>query len=98
MQMLQEHGIPAGCVQNGNDLINHDPELRESGFFFEYQEDHPVLGNIQGDKLPLHFKRQDISSYNRPEIFGESNDEVLKDWLGLSRSEVQRLEHTGTVK
>ena len=53
---------------------------------------------IRGDRLPLRFKRQNVSSYNRPEIFGESNHKVLKDWLGLSQSEVERLEHIGTVK
>ena len=98
MQMLQEHGIPAGYVQDGNDLINNDSELQASGFFFDYQETHPFLGKIRGDRLPLRFKRQNVSSYNRPEIFGESNHEVLKDWLGLSQSEVERLEHIGTVK
>ncbi|MBK32339.1 MAG: hypothetical protein CL771_01625 [Chloroflexi bacterium] len=98
MEMLQEHGIPAGYVQNGNDLVNNDPELQASGFFFDYQETHPLLGKIRGDRLPLRFKRQNVSSYNRPEIFGESNHKVLKDWLGLSQSEVERLEHIGTVK
>ena len=98
MQMLQEHGIPAGYVQDGNDLVNNDSELQASGFFFDYQETHPFLGKIRGDRLPLRFKRKNVSSYNRPEIFGESNHEVLKDWLGLSQSEVERLEHIGTVK
>ena len=98
MERCQQTGVPAGVVQTGEDLTRRDPQLRHNDFFFEFEEPHPLLGAIKGDRLPLRFSRTDATEYRRPQIFGESNETVLADWLGMSAEEVQTAEAEGIVE
>ena len=41
-KLLQAAGVPAGAVQNAEDLNETDPQLAHRGVFFEM--DHPVIG------------------------------------------------------
>ena len=88
MERCQQAGVSAGVVQTGEDLTQRDPQLRESSFFFEFEQPHPLLGPINGDRLPLRFSRTDATEYRRPQVFGESNEAVLADWLGMSAEEI----------
>ncbi len=45
MALLQRHGVPAGVVQTGEELLEHDPQLRHRGFF--QRLDHPALGTYR---------------------------------------------------
>ena len=98
MQRCQQAGVPAGVVQTGEDLTRRDPQLRERQFFFEFEDPHPILGPIKGDRLPLRFSKTDATQYHRPQIFGESNATVLGDWLGMSADEVQSAAAEGIVE
>ena len=42
MDLLQRLGVAAGIVQTGEDLLEHDPQLRHRGFY--QRLDHPALG------------------------------------------------------
>ena len=88
MERCQRAGVPAGVVQTGEDLTRRDPQLRANDFFFEFEQPHPILGSIKGDRLPLRFSRTDATEYRRPQVFGESNEAVLADWLGMSVGEI----------
>ena len=98
MERCQQAGVPAGVVQTGEDLTRRDPQLRANGFFFEFEQPHPILGPIKGDRLPLRFSSTDATQYRRPQVFGESNEAVLADWLGMSADEVQAAAADGVVE
>lgn len=96
MTRCQSAGVPVGVVQNGVDLVERDPQLKRSDFFHEIEETHPTVGRTFADRLPLHFGATPCNVYRRVRQLGEDNVEVLRDWLGLSREEVQRGEEDGT--
>lgn len=98
MILLQTNGIPAGVVQTGEDLVEKDPQLASSDFIFEYDDEHPTLGKISGDRLPLHFEDKLIDKYSRPEIFGESNRQILKDWLDMTDDDINLNIQSGLIK
>ena len=88
METLQAKGVPAGVVQNAEDLFN-DPQLAHRGHFKRLE--HREMG-------PYHiatscFKLSDCS--NEPEsaapLFGEHTETVLKEFLGMSDDEIAEL-------
>ena len=95
MQRCQAAGVPAGVVQTGADLADHDPQLRHSGFLMKLQEEHPVLGTIYADRLPIRFDDTLSDAYSRARRIGEDNAAVLRDWLGMSEAEVKEAEQQG---
>jgi len=98
MQRCQQAGVPAGVVQSGLDLTQHDPQLAQAEMHFDFDDPHPVIGLLKVDRLPLRFERTPATVYNRSEVFGESNASVASDWLGMSAEEVSRLEADGVIE
>ena len=95
MQRCQRAGVPAGVVQTGADMGDHDPQLRRSGFLREFEEAHPVAGKTYVDRLPIRFSATPCDEYRRARRIGEDNASVLADWLGLSEADVRRGEEDG---
>ncbi len=98
MRRCQAAGVPAGVVQTGVDLTQNDPQLQHTQMFFDFEDDHPTIGQLKGDRLALQFGRTPSTVYNRSEVFGESNKSVARDWLGMSAAEVERLESEGVME
>ena len=95
MARCQAAGVPAGVVQNGVDLAEHDPQLAQSGFLRALAGPHPPAGTTYADRLPIYFERTPCDDYQRPRAVGEDNAAVLQDWLGMSQAEVQQGEADG---
>ena len=51
IELLQSHGVPAGAVQNAEDLNERDPQVAHRGVFFEM--DHPVIGEARFEGNPF---------------------------------------------
>lgn len=92
MASLQAAGVPAGVVQNGVDLVERDPELAYRDFCHQIEDVHPDIGQTWCDRLPLHFDRTPCDQYQRVRVLGEDNEDVLRDWLGMSEEEVSILD------
>ncbi|HJN93017.1 MAG TPA: CoA transferase [Dehalococcoidia bacterium] len=98
MALCQANGIPAGVVQNGEDLAEHDPQLKRSGFLYEIADGEvPEVGATYADRLPLHFQRTPADTYHRVRMVGEDNHAVLSDWLEVPASEIKQAEQDGTL-
>ena len=82
-------GIPASGCHNAHSLYpNEQLEARE---FFEWME-HPRMGRIRYPGQPMRFSGLPSALRRRtPPLLGEHNEEVLRDELGLSDSEIEKL-------
>lgn len=98
MERCQRAGVPAGVVQNGADLTQRDPQLRHSNYFFDFSSAHPLLGPMQGERLPMHFSETPVERYERPEVYGESNAAVLRDWLQMPEREISEGTAGGVIQ
>lgn len=89
MVRLQGLGIPAGMVQNAQDRMEDDPQLRERSAYSElvsaelgkavHETPAPKLSRTPGDlRMP-------------PPLFGEHSSYVLQELLGLSDDEIAEL-------
>ena len=97
METLQSVGVPAGPVLNAAGLLA-DPQFRARGFFESVE--HPVeTGLGRQEYLGRGWKLSDVDiGTNGPApMLGEANDYVLRQVLGRTDDEIERLEETGVV-
>ena len=98
MYELQSSGVPAGVVQDGIDLMERDPQLELSQFIRKMEGEHPTMGFMYGDRLPIDFEKTPCETYNRSRTLGEDNEAVLLEWLGLDAQTVRNGEESGFLK
>ena len=92
--LLQEAGVPAGVVQNAEDLAK-DPQLIAREFFVHL--DHPVLGETISDRSPIKFKDNPRADWKAAPLLGEDNRYVYRELLGFSEEELSSYVEKGII-
>ena len=86
MRLLQGCKVPAGVVQTGEDILEHDPQLRHRGFYQTL--DHPALGTYRAPQAS--FRLSDTPcQLQRARLIGEDTHEVLSQTLGFTDQEIE---------
>lgn len=80
-ERLQAHGVPAGIVQTAEDVLDHDPHLRERGFYVYL--DHPEAGRTAYDGPHFVLSATPGDLRTPALLLGEANDYVLSELLGV---------------
>ncbi|WP_395108251.1 CaiB/BaiF CoA transferase family protein [Actinomadura sp. SCN-SB] len=91
---LQAAGVPAAPVLGG-DEIARSPAMRESGMLVDL--DHAAVGRRTYSALGFRHSRTPGSHRRAAPLFGEHNDEVLRDLLGYDADRIATLRRTGVV-
>ena len=94
VRLLQEAGVPAGVVQNAEDLAG-DPQLRARDYFVQLE--HPVLGSTISDASPIRFTDSTTANWKAAPLLGEDNRYVYIDLLCLKESELSSYLEKGIV-
>ena len=85
MHRLQNAGVAAGVVQNAQDLLEHDPQLRHRGHYRLLH--HPVTGATL--YMGPAFTLSDTPATLRPApCLGQHNAEVYGQLLGMSDADI----------
>ena len=88
-ERLQARGVPAGLVQNAQDILDKDPHMRARGYY-EYL-DHAETGRAAYDGVvPKLSKTPGFHAAPAP-LLGEHTMDVCERILGLSVDEVADL-------
>ena len=95
MATLQRAGIAAGVVENGVDLCERDPQLKERGFWPEVSTTKGPPTHVTGIPFKLSAGPGKVSRI-APEV-GEDFDYVLGELLGLGKAERDELVAEGAV-
>ena len=88
MHLLQEAGVPAGAALDPKDLLN-DPHLKARRRVV--WTDHPEAGRHRMVGAVWDIGNVPPLKYRHAPCIGQHTDEVLRDLLGLSEQEVERL-------
>jgi formyl-CoA transferase len=80
--------VPAGAVRDTLELLN-DPNFVERGIIQPVE--HPHRPNFKMAGWPVRFDGQTIAVKPAP-FLGQHSAEVMKDWLGMSESQVAALQ------
>ncbi len=91
---LQEAGVPAGPVLRGPDLLA-DPHYKDRGTFVTV--DHPQVGPKQYPGIPWKMSATPGQVRWPSPTLGQHNREVYGELLGLTDTEIDQLERTGTI-
>jgi crotonobetainyl-CoA:carnitine CoA-transferase CaiB-like acyl-CoA transferase len=99
MELLQAHGVPAGVCQTAGDRCDRDPQLAHLNWLTEVEGSK--IGRWPVAEFPV--KLSETPAYiggpvNRgAPCYGEDNEWVLGELLGISKAEQARLADQGVV-
>jgi crotonobetainyl-CoA:carnitine CoA-transferase CaiB-like acyl-CoA transferase len=93
---LQERGVPAAVVQNYQDLVDGDPQLRHRGHFAVL--DHPEMGPSVYNSPPftLSGAGQPVMRAPAP-LLGQHTRQVCAELLGLDDAAIDELTSAGVL-
>jgi crotonobetainyl-CoA:carnitine CoA-transferase CaiB-like acyl-CoA transferase len=94
-KQLQAAGIAAGELQDMEDLLEHDPQLKARAPLVTLE--HPLLGPFGHVRTPMRFSRSPIVPYRAPGI-GEHSASIATELAGLSPERVNELEKLGVFQ
>jgi crotonobetainyl-CoA:carnitine CoA-transferase CaiB-like acyl-CoA transferase len=94
MQLLQDHGVPAGPVLTAGEVIV-DPHLEARGFWDTV--DHPEAGTYRQVSTPWRLSKSPRRVTTPAPGLGEHNGYVLGELLGLSVEEIATLAAEGII-
>jgi benzylsuccinate CoA-transferase BbsF subunit len=89
MQALQAAGVAAGVVQDAQDLLERDPQLRARGAFVSLE--HPVLGRFDHQSCPYQLSRTPAAPCAAP-LLGQHTERICRELLNMSAEEFERLQ------
>lgn len=93
---LQQLGVPAGIVQNGRDLVEYDPHLRDRQFYTAAV--HPVAGEFLHEGTPVRMSSTPGGIRRAAPLLGADTDDVLADILSYSPEHIESLRSAGVLR
>jgi benzylsuccinate CoA-transferase BbsF subunit len=84
MEMLQKSGIAAGVVQTAEDILDHDPHLKERELFIPLE--HPVIGMFRHPTPPFKLSKTGTRVRTSP-CLGEHTEYICTKLLGMKDEE-----------
>jgi crotonobetainyl-CoA:carnitine CoA-transferase CaiB-like acyl-CoA transferase len=87
--VLQDHGVPAGPVEDHRDS-HMDPQLNHRNFFRTITGED--VGTYRYAAFPFNFPESPLKVTHPPCMLGEDNDYVYRDVIGLTEEEIADLE------
>lgn len=95
MNAMQAAGVPAGVVETGEDVLDHDPQLMHRHTFTEL--DYPGVGKYRS-QAGTHFLMSKCEcDMTAAPILGEHNEYVFKKILGMPDGEYEKLTSDGVI-
>ena len=89
MMLMQQAGVPAGIVQDAEDILVQDPHLRSRGYYVYL--DHSVTGHSAYDSTGYRLSATPGRQSRAAPRIGEHTEFVCKEVLGMSEEEITEL-------
>ena len=93
MEILNKHDIPCGPILSMKEIAE-EPSLRATGTVVEV--DHPTRGPYLTVGNPIKLS-DSIAEVRRSPLLGEHTDEVLREVLGYTASEIADIKASGAL-
>jgi crotonobetainyl-CoA:carnitine CoA-transferase CaiB-like acyl-CoA transferase len=94
VDIIQGTGVPAGIVQNAEDLVE-DPHLCSRKFFLPMA--HPILGEFLADSSPIRFAEDLENRWEPAPALGEHNSQIFMELLGLTEEQLSSYIRQGVI-
>jgi crotonobetainyl-CoA:carnitine CoA-transferase CaiB-like acyl-CoA transferase len=93
--ILQSAGVAAAPIQDVEDQLFHDPHAQARGLFVELNE--PEMGPVLTEYPPVRLSETPPKICSPAPLMGQHTDEVLREALGLSDQEIEKLKAEGVL-
>jgi len=93
MTMMQAAGVAAGIVQNGEDLVDRDPQLKYRQHLSELH--HPEIGSHFCEMAPFRLSETPGGLKKPAPCLGEHNEFICREILGMTDKEFIELMAVG---
>jgi crotonobetainyl-CoA:carnitine CoA-transferase CaiB-like acyl-CoA transferase len=88
MHQMQQVGVPAGSVQDAEDILTRDPHLKDRGYYVYL--DHIEAGRIANDGLPFRLSETPGQLSRPAPLMGEHTEYVCQEILGMTEEETNQ--------
>ncbi|MDZ7728330.1 MAG: CoA transferase [Dehalococcoidia bacterium] len=95
MRTLQDAGVPAGAVQDGQDLAQQDPQLGATGFFGTAESE--AWGTYGIDRFPALFAGRRPEQYDGVRGIGSDTFAILEAVLGMDEAAIAEAVADGAI-
>ncbi len=95
LEIFEGSGLPYSAVNDIQGTLNHKHVLARD---MVKEMEHEWCGPIKMVNTPVKYSESKPSIRSVPPMLGQHTDEVLKEVLGLSQSEIEKLKAEGAVK
>lgn len=95
-ERLQRSGLAAGVVQDGRDLVEHDPQLKARAYL--QLVEHPRAGEFLHEGLPARMSVTPGAITRPAPLLGQHTDEILQEFVGLDEAAIASLRADGALE
>jgi len=95
MRKMQASAVSAGIVEHQEDLLDHDPQIKHSGFLQTVI--HPEVGGYRSPRPSFLMSKTGFEVKSAP-LLGEHNEYICKQVLGLSDDEIADMVIEGVIE
>ncbi|TVY85104.1 Succinate--hydroxymethylglutarate CoA-transferase, partial [Lachnellula suecica] len=95
LDIYEGSGLPYAAVNDVQGTLNHEHVLARD---MVKEMDHEFCGPIKMVNTPVKYSESKPSIRTAPPMLGQHTDEVLKDILGMSESDIESLKSEGAVR
>ena len=94
--LMQQAGVPAGVVQDAEDLLIHDPHLRDRGYYVYL--DHSETGRSAYDGIAYKLSATPGKLTRPAPRIGEHTEYVCKEILAMDEEQINALVVDGVLE
>jgi crotonobetainyl-CoA:carnitine CoA-transferase CaiB-like acyl-CoA transferase len=88
MHRMQQGGVPAGIVQDAEDILTRDPHIKDREYYIYL--DHAEAGRIANDGPPFRLSKTPGNISRPAHLMGEHTDFVCQKILGMTEEETNQ--------
>jgi crotonobetainyl-CoA:carnitine CoA-transferase CaiB-like acyl-CoA transferase len=92
--LCKKHKVPAAAVRDVGEVVE-DRHLHERRAL--QRVTHPEIGEVVVPASPLRFRGTPVPTVEPSPALGAHNDDVYRDWLGMSGAEIDTLREDGVI-
>ncbi|KAG6012227.1 hypothetical protein E4U43_007891 [Claviceps pusilla] len=95
LQKFEGSGLPYAAINDVQTTLNHEHTKARN---MVVEMNHEACGPIKMVNTPVKFSETQPSIRSVPPMLGQHTDEVLTEYLGLSKSDIAALKEQGVVR
>ncbi|NCV64855.1 MAG: CoA transferase [Burkholderiaceae bacterium] len=92
--LLEAAGVPCGPINNLQEVFENEQVIARG---IEMHVPHPTAGTMKLVASPMRLSKTPVEVRMPPPLLGQHTDEVLRDELGMSASQINELHQRGIV-